>query len=355
MSAGETPLPRVALAPGYDIPRVITGGWQLAGGHGPVDDQAAQDTLRACIDAGLTAFDCADIYTGVETRIGEVLARLRRDRGPAAARGVQVHTKYVPDRDALARLTRADVRRGIERSLARLGVEALDLVQFHWWDFDVPGWIETAQWLTALRQEGLVRHIGVTNTDTDHLTALLDAGVPVVSNQVQYSLLDQRPAARMAALCAARGVHLLAYGSLAGGYLTEAYAGIAEPDGPPPNRSLVKYRLIVDECGGWPALQSRLAALGACAARHGDTHATVASAWVLQQPAVAAVIVGARHPRHIASTRRIATRSLSALDHATLAAALADGRGPEGDVYALERVKGGRHAAIMRYNLNANA
>lgn len=355
MSTLETSLPHVTLAPGYAIPRVITGGWQLAGGHGPVDPVAAQDTLRAFIDAGLTAFDCADIYTGVETLIGDALAGLRRDRGAAAAQAVHVHTKYVPDRDAIARLTRADVRRGIERSLARLRVEALDLVQFHWWDFDVPGWIDTAQWLDDLRREGLIRHIGVTNTDTAHLTALLDAGVPVVSNQVQYSLLDERPAGPMAALCTARGVHLLAYGSLAGGYLTEAYDRVAEPDGPPPNRSLVKYRLIIDECGGWPGLQARLAALGECAARHDSTHATVASAWVLHQPTVAAVIVGARHPHHIAATRRIATLSLSSLDLATLAAALGDRQGPQGDVYALERVKGGRHAAIMRYNLNAQA
>lgn len=353
MSTTAPAVPRVTLAPGYDVPRVITGGWQLAGGHGAVEAAAAHDMLRAYIDAGLTAFDCADIYTGVETLIGEALAHVRRERGLAAAQAVQVHTKYVPDLDQLSRLTSRDVRRSIERSLRRLQVDALDLVQLHWWDLDVPGWMDAALWLSDLQRDGLIRHIGVTNMDTPRLAALLDSGVSVVSNQVQYSLLDQRPAGAMAALCAARGVHLLCYGALAGGYLTETYAGTSEPDGPPANRSLVKYRLIIEECGGWPALQDRLAALSKVAVRLDAPPAAVAAAWVLHQPGVAAVIVGARHARHIPSTRRLAALPLDREALASLAAVLNRGRGPSGDVYALERVKGGAHAAIMRYNLHA--
>ena len=114
------------------------------------------------VDAGITTFDCADIYTGVEALIGEWLKR-RGARGAAVP--VQVHTKYVPDLDRLPTHSRADVVRGVDRSLARLGVERLDLVQLHWWDYDVPGYVDAAAWLDELRRAGKIRHVGLTNFD----------------------------------------------------------------------------------------------------------------------------------------------------------------------------------------------
>src|SRR5262244_854678 len=113
-------IPRVELTPGYTISRVVKGGWQLAGGHGPVDEAAALDDMDRFVEAGVTTFDCADIYTGVEALIGQFLAR--RKGSADAASGVQVHTKYVPDLDRLPSHSRADVVRGVDRSLARLGV-----------------------------------------------------------------------------------------------------------------------------------------------------------------------------------------------------------------------------------------
>ena len=68
-------VPRFELAPGYTISRVLKGGWQLAGGHGPVEDAAALDDMDRFVEAGVTTFDCADIYTGVETLIGRWLER----------------------------------------------------------------------------------------------------------------------------------------------------------------------------------------------------------------------------------------------------------------------------------------
>ena len=70
-----TVVPRVELAPGYTISRLIKGGWQLAGGHGPVDPAAALADMDRFVDAGITTFDCADIYTGVEALIGRWLTR----------------------------------------------------------------------------------------------------------------------------------------------------------------------------------------------------------------------------------------------------------------------------------------
>ena len=338
--------PRVELAPGYTIARVVKGGWQLAGGHGAVDHAAAIADMHAFVDAGFTTFDCADIYTGVEALIGAFI----RDRGRAG--DLQIHTKYVPDRTQLGRLTAADVARAVERSLTRLGVEALDLVQFHWWDYNVPGAVETLGWLADQRAAGRIRHLGVTNFDTASLTALLDAGLPIVSHQVQYSVFDQRPGAAMRALCAARGVHLLCYGSLAGGFLSERYLGAPPPPDPLENRSLVKYRLIIDEAGGWTQLQRLLMVLGAVARRRECGLGAVAVAWVLQRPQVAAAIVGARHAAHLEAARTASRLVLDAAEVAAIDGAIAAGTSLAGDVYALERIAGGRHAAIMRYELN---
>lgn len=342
------PIARVALAPGYTVSRLVKGGWQLAGGHGPVAAEAAMADMEAFVDAGITTFDCADIYTGVEALMG----RFVRRRGHA--RDLQLHTKYVPDLAALGTLTAADVTRAIDRSLVRLGVDTLDLVQFHWWDYDRPGLLDTAGWLADLRAAGKIRYIGATNFSTPALQSLLDAGVPVASHQVQYSLLDARPAGAMHALCAARSVRLLCYGALAGGFLSERYLGAADP-AELANRSLVKYRLIIDEFGGWARFQRLLGAAAEVARRHETTIAAVAIAWVLEQPDVAGVIVGARDARHLPHTVAAAALVLDDRDRQALRSVLADGPCVGGDVYELERIKGGRHGAIMKYDLNAQA
>ena len=337
-----------ALAPGYRIPRIIRGGWQLAGDHGEVDRERALTDMGAFVDAGLNTVDGADIYTGVEDMYGEFNAR-RVAQGLAR---LQVHTKFVPDYGDLAEVDAAYVRRIIERSLKRLRVDRLDLVQFHWWDYKVPRHVEAAQALAALRQEGLIAHLGGTNFDTPHTEALLDAGVPLVSMQVQYSLLDRRPAALLAPLCARRGLQLLCYGTLAGGFLTERWLGQPEPAEALSNRSLVKYKLIVDEFGGWAAFQELLRALKAIADRHGVQLSTVAIRWVLDQPAVAAAIVGARYGNRIGDTLEVFGLRLDAADHAQIDAVLAHCPGPGGDTYTLERDKTGPHGRIMKYDLN---
>ena len=341
-------LPRAELAPGYTVSCLLKGGWQLAGGHGPVDAAVALADMDRFVDAGITTFDCADIYTGVEALIGEWLKR-RDARG--AGIPVQVHTKYVPDLDRLRTHSRADVVRGVDRSLERLGLDRLDLVQLHWWDYDVPGFVDAAAWLDELRRGGKIRHIGLTNFDQTRLDEIVAAAVPVVSHQVQYSVLDRRPANGMAAQCARNGIGLLCYGALAGGFLSDRYLGRADPAPPLENRSLVKYRLIIDEFGGWGRFQDMLAALGGVAARHGVGIGAVALRWVLDQPGVSGVIVGARHARHLDQARQACVLALDDEDRAAVARVQAASSGPKGDTYALERVKGGPHASIMRYTL----
>jgi aryl-alcohol dehydrogenase-like predicted oxidoreductase len=342
-------VPRTLLAPAYDISRVLKGGWQLAGGHGAIDPAAAMADMDGFVAAGITTFDCADIYTGVEALIG---TWLKRHRGRGDAPAVQVHTKYVPDIDRLPFHSRTDVTRGIDRSLGRLAVERLDLVQLHWWDFDVPGYIDAAAWLDELRRAGKVRHVGLTNFDRRRLGEILAANIPVLSHQVQYSVLDRRPAGEMATLCSGHRVALLCYGALAGGFLSERYLGVADPPPPLENRSLVKYRLIIDEFGGWERFQTMLRTLQRVSARHHVSIGAVALRWILDRPGVAGVIVGARHARHLEAITDAFRITLDAADQSAIASVHADSAGPSGDVYALEREKGGRHASVMRYTLN---
>jgi aryl-alcohol dehydrogenase-like predicted oxidoreductase len=338
-------IPRIELASGYSISRVLKGGWQLAGGHGPVDEAAALADMDRFVEAGVTTFDCADIYTGVEALIGRWLERRKKSGGAE----VEIHTKYVPDLDLLPSHARADVVHGVDRSLARLGVERLDLVQLHWWDYDVRGYVEAAAWLDALRRAGKIRRVGLTNFDRRRLAEIVAAGAAITSHQVQYSVLDRRPAAGLAADCARSGIGLLCYGAVAGGFLSERWLGAADPAPPLENRSLVKYRLIIDEFGGWDRFQEMLAALGRIAARHRTSIGAIAIRWVLDQPEVAGVIVGARHARHLGEIRKACELALEDADREEIARVQSAWSGPQGEVYGLERVKGGRHAAIMRY------
>jgi aryl-alcohol dehydrogenase-like predicted oxidoreductase len=343
---------RTELAPGYDISRLIRGGWQLAGGHGEVDRDRAIADMAAFVDAGVTTFDCADIYTGVEEMIGAFRAELKRTRGVEEMRRLKVHTKFVPDYDLLGRLTKRDVEAVIDRSLMRLKTERLDLVQFHWWNYSVPGMIEAALWLKELADAGKIDRIGGTNFDTSSTKAMLDSGVPLVSMQVQYSLLDQRPENGLTALCAASGLKLLCYGTVAGGFLSARWLGQPDPGEAFANRSLVKYRLIIDDFGGWELFQELLAVLDAVARKHGVSLTAVATRWVLDRPHAAGTIVGARYAEHLPANLAVFRLRLDDADRAAVAAVLAKRSGPVGDTYALERDKDGRHGRIMKYNLN---
>lgn len=343
------------IAPGHAVSRIVKGGWQLAGGHGAVDDEAAIADMRRFVEAGVTTFDCADIYTGVEKLIGRFLARYRTEAGAAAADRVKVHTKLVPDLDALARLSAGDVERIVDRSRRRLGLDTLDMVQLAWWDYDVPGWVDAGLHLVELQRRGKLRLIGATNFDTPRLRELLEAGVPVVAHQVQYSPVDRRPERGMLELCRERGVALLVYGALLGGLLSDRHLGAPEPREPFENRSLRKYALIVGEFGGWARFQGLLRALRAVADRHEATVARVGLRWTLDRPGVTAAIVGARHARHVDDLTAALALRLDERDRGEIEAALDGAPGPAGDCFGLERVKGGPHARIMRYDLNREA
>lgn len=340
----------ITLAPGYTVSRVAKGNWQLAAKHSApyAQDEAVED-MRRYVEAGINAFDCADHYVGVEDTIG-----VFRKRYPALGAQLRVSTKYTPDQELLPRLTRQDVQKAVDTSLARLGTEQLDVVQFHWWDYDVPGYVQAMQWLQEEQKKGKVAHLGTTNFNTPRLKEILDAGVKLLSNQLQYSLLDLRPENGMVQLCREHGVHLFCYGTVAGGFLSDKWLGQQAPEPPYANRSLIKYRLIIEEFGGWEAYQALLRALDAIAKKHGSNIAAVSARWVLDQPQAALALVGAKNASHLQENLDIFRLRLDEADRAQLRALCDAAPGPGGDCYDLERDKDSMHAKIMHMNQNTH-
>ena len=156
----------------------------------------------------------------------------------------------------------------------------------------------------------------------------------------------------MLALCRKHDIAILAYGTIAGGFLTDAWLGKPEPPGPFENRSHTKYKLIIEDFGGWELFQELLGILHRIGQRHGVGPAAVASRYILQKPGVAAVIIGARNRTHLKENLALGRLRLEPRDTAEIGAVLAESQGPVGDVFELERDRTGRHGAIMRYDLN---
>ena len=314
------PVERCELAPGLSISRVLTGLWQIADlerDGRTLDPERTADEMLPYVRAGLTTFDMADHYGSAE-EISGVFRHRHADAGP-----VEMLTKWVPEP---GRTTREQVRAAVERARTRLRSDHIDLLQFHAWNFPDPGWLDTLGFLEELRDEGLIGHLGLTNFDTAHLAIALHTGYRIVSNQVCFSLLDRRPAGGMTGLCLERGVKLLAFGTLAGGFLIERWLGRPEPSVDDLETwSLMKYKRFIDAAGGWARFQGVLEAVHDVADKHEVSMANVACRHVLDEPAVGGIIVGARLGRsaHIADNLRVFTFVLDEEDRARIDEAVA--------------------------------
>ena len=303
---------RVALAPGLEISRIVTGLWQVAdmerGGHLMDPVKGAAD-MAAYAAQGFDTFDMADHYGSAELITGRLLAAKVQPQ-------VRAFTKWCPPPGVMSA---AVVREGVQRSLDRLQVDCIDLLQFHWWTFEHPGYIDAMCELARLREEGLITHLGLVNFDTAHLRVLLCEGIPIASNQVCMSLLDRRGTQEMSELCLERGVKLLTYGVLGGGFLSDRWVGASEPQ-EISDWSKMKYQRFINAIGGWDALQTVLQAAQTIARKHKVSVSNVATRWVLEQPAVAAVIVGARlgESEHRADNLKLFNFALDPEDHDVL-------------------------------------
>ncbi len=339
------------LSPGYRISRVINGCWQLSEGHslnGALDMADVMRAFHMLVDRGFTTFDCADIYTGAEDFIGSFVEELRSGAG-VSPQDIQIHTKYVPDLDKLATLRFEDTQRIIDRSLSRLHRDRLDLVQYHWWDYDVPRCVEVAEYLVRLQKAGKIRHIGVTNFDTEHLAALKDAGIPVVSIQAQYSLFDRRVEKNQLPYCREHGVAMFCYGTLSGGYLSGKYLGRADLSAE--TRSQVKYMQIIEDTLGTEGMRKLLSLLSDIAAAHGASVSNVATACILSQSGVAAAIVGVRNSRHVEDNVKLFDLDLSKDDMAAIRGLISQYPALPGEPYFLERTSP-RYRGIIKMKLN---
>ena len=283
---------RFSLSTDLSICRMLNGMWQVSGAHGRIDPVAAIRNMFHYFDAGFTTWDLADHYGPAEDFIGEFRGQLTEARGEGALSDFQAFTKWVPRPGPM---TRQVVEANVDISRRRMGMERLDLLQFHWWDYQDSRYLDALSHLADLRDEGWIQEVALTNFDTERMREIAERGIRIVSNQVQYSLIDRRPEVAMAAFCEEEGQSLLAYGTVCGGLLSDRYLGRPEPARAELNTaSLGKYKQMVDAWGGWELFQQLLATLRTIADKHDASIANVAVRYVLDRPAVGGVIVGAR-------------------------------------------------------------
>lgn len=344
---------KVELVPGYQISPIIKGGWQLSAGHSldrRIEDDAAVADTVAFVEAGISTLDFGDIYVGVEELVGRALKELHSRYGAPARNMVQLHTKYVPNEKSLSTYDPRDVSAIVNRSLGRLGVDQVDLVQFHWWNYEADHYLAAMRELFALKEEGKIRHIGITNFDTEKTKEFTELGFKPASTQVQYSLIDRRVELSLGQYCIENGIGIIAFGTVAGGFISERFLGAKEPS-EYATRSNVKYKLVIDDFGGWDLFQELLKTLGEIAVAHGSDVASVSSAWTLQQPGVKAVIVGARNQDHLDRNLAIPNILFTDSEISAINKVFAQSKQLEGDVYYLERYNA-RHRGIIHTNNN---
>jgi aryl-alcohol dehydrogenase-like predicted oxidoreductase len=308
------------LAPDLTICRIVNGMWQVAGGHGYIDHKLAIGDMIRYHDAGFTSWDLADIYGPAEDFIGQFRHKLLALRGrEKELNKIQALTKWVPQPVII---TRSMVNESIQRSLHRMNVNSLDLLQFHWWDYNNPYYMDALKYLSELRDKGIIKHLGLTNFDTERMQIMVDSNIQIVSNQVQYSIIDRRPEVKMTPFCLKHNIRLLAYGSICGGLMSERYFGRIQPPSTADldTLSLRKYKKMIDAWGGWGLFQELLSTLNRIAQKYNVSIANVATRYILDKPAVAGVIIGARLgiTDHINNNVQVLNFSLDKTDYSDI-------------------------------------
>lgn len=290
-------------ATGVRVSRIILGCGNFGGigsapeffGGGESREEAFA-VMDAAWEAGITTFDTADAYGGgrSETWIGDWL----RAKGPDVRDEIVLSTKtFSPmEEGADHGLAPVRVRRQLESSLERLGVERVTLYLTHAWDPDVPV-AETLGVLDDLQRAGKIGAYGASNVDAAQLREALSVDLPTGYGWVQnsYSLLDREAERELLPLCLERGLGFTPFSPLAGGWLTGKY----RRDEAPPPGSRMTMRPGPYEHLRTDAVFDQLEELERTAAAEGTTMATLAIRWLLAQPGVTAVIQGPRRPAHL--------------------------------------------------------
>ena len=304
---------------GMEITRVGFGAWAIGGGGwefgwGPQDDEQSIAAIEHALDAGVNWIDTAAAYGfgRSEEVVGRALKGVPSDSRPF------VFTKCSllegPGRTVLNNLKRDSVLREAEASLKRLQLDAIDLYQIHWPnpDSDIEeGWSA----LVELKQQGLVRHIGVSNFTVEQLRRIAQIA-PVETLQPQYSLVARDIEREILPYAEREGIGLIVYspmgsGLLSGGLTRERVADFPEDDWRKRNS-----RFTEPELSKHLALVDRLRAVGE---RYQVAPGAVAVAWALLHPAVDGAIVGFRRPEQVDAILAAANLRLTITDIAEIA------------------------------------
>ena len=281
-------LETINLADDLQICRILNGMWQVSGTHGQIDKTMAIKSMIEYHNNGFTTWDLADIYGPAESFIGE----FRRELNSEQIANTQSLTKFVPNPGPMSK---SIVEHYIDQSLQKMNTDTLDLVQFHWWDYNDLSYIDAIEHLFSLKEKQKIKHVGLTNFDTERVKIMTEKGFTPVSNQVQYSILDQRAEKLMVPFCQKHEIKILAYGVLLGGFFSEKYLKADEPTRADlDTASLQKYYNMIQEWGGWELFQELLDVLDTISKKHDCSIANVATRFILNRPAVAGVIIGAR-------------------------------------------------------------
>eukprot|EP00249_Psilotum_nudum_P014661 c24944_g1_i1 orf=84-1097(+) len=309
-----------------NLPAILIGMWQVAGGHGKVNMPKAVEEMKRYANAGFLAFDMADIYGPAE----EIYGRFLKDYEHSKL--IYGITKFVPRPGPMSQSV---VEASIDQSRKKMGVQVLDMVQFHWWDYNDERYLDATRALNQLKHEGKIREVALTNFDTIHMAKIVSSGCSIVSNQVIYSIIDTRPEKKMIPWCLENNVRLLAYGSLLGGFFSNRYLGKPEPKRAELNTSsLAKYKYSIDQWGNWALFQELLLVLKHISEKHGVSISNVAVRYIADKPAVGGVIIGARLSisEHIASNLQTFNfTSLDEEDMALIHGVVSKGRALPGD------------------------
>ena len=277
---------KTILAKNLEINRILNGMWQIAGAHGQIESESAVSDMEKYHEAGFTTWDLADIYGPAESLIGE----FRRKVGKKEK--FQALTKFVPNPGPMSN---SIVTHYIEQSLKKMDTDCIDLLQFHWWDYNDTSYLDALHYLSKLQNEGKIKYLGLTNFDTKRVKIMIENNFHIVSNQVQYSILDNRVEKLMVPFFEKHNIKILSYGTLLGGFFSEKYLDVDEPHrGDLTTASLQKYKNMIDVWGGWQLFQELLHVLNDIAKKHYCSIANVATKFILDKPQVAGVIIGAR-------------------------------------------------------------
>ena len=284
-------------ATGLEITRVGFGAWAIGGGGydwgwGSQDDEESVAAIRHALELGVNWIDTAAQYGfgHSEQVVGRALAGLER-RPYVFTKGGQPEG---PDRATIQSLRRDSLLREVEGSLERLGAEAIDLYQIHW---PIPDQEIEEGWSTLgeLKEQGVVRHIGVSNFDARQLRRA-QAIAPVETLQPPYSLVDRGVEEDILPFAEREGIGVIVYspmasGLLSGGMTRERIEALSEDDwrrrsGRFQEPQLTRNLELVER-------------LGRVGERHATTPGTVAVAWALRNPAVDGAICGFRRPDQV--------------------------------------------------------